>query len=90
LADIVASALPGDKMFLSISVPESLLPNQSATPPDADTDGDVKMVTTQEQEQERKLRGMMVPAICAVEGCPAKRKYSTIGWFEIGSTGHAV
>jgi hypothetical protein len=38
-------------MFLSFSVPASLLPDQSVAP-DADMDEDVKMEATQEQEQE--------------------------------------
>jgi hypothetical protein len=40
----------GEKMFLSFSVPASLLPNQPAAP-DADADGDVKMETTEEQNR---------------------------------------
>ena len=73
-------------MFLSVSVPESLLPNQSAAP-DADTDRDVKMETKQEQEQERKPRGMMVPAVCEVEGCMVKRKYRLVRDWERGACG---
>ena len=69
-------------MFLSFSVPESLLPA-----PDTDPDGDVKMRTTQEQEQELKPRGMAVPAVCAVEGA---RRRGSIGSFGIGSAGHVV
>ena len=73
-------------MFLSFSVPASLLPDQSAAP-DADIDEDVKMETTQEQEQELKPRGMMLPAVCAVEGCAAKRKYRLVRDWERGACG---
>ena len=64
-------APPEDKMFISFSVPESFLPA-----PDTDPDGDVKMRTTQEQEQELKPRGMAVPAVRAVEGA---RRRGSIG-----------
>jgi Ino eighty subunit 2 len=80
-----AAAPPGDKMFLSFSVPVSLLPNQSAAP-DADAGGDVKMETTKEQEQERKTRAM-VPAVCEAEGCTAKRKYRLVRDWERGACG---
>jgi Ino eighty subunit 2 len=72
----------GDKMFLSFSVPPSLLPtiHQSATGVDAD--GDVKMETKQEQE----LRAM-APAVCDVEGCLAKRKYRLVLDWERGACG---
>jgi Ino eighty subunit 2 len=78
-------APPGDKMFLSFSVPASLLPDQSAAP-DVDADGDIKMETTQEQEQEQKVR-VTVPAVCAVDGCTAKRKYRLVRDWERGACG---
>ena len=71
-------------MFLSFSVPESLLPDQPAGP-DVDADGDVKM-ETEEQEQEHKPRAM-VPAVCEVEGCTAKRKYRLVRDWERGACG---
>ena len=67
-------APPGDKMFLFFSVPESLLPDQSVAPV---AEGDVKMETTEEQEQEHKPRAM-VPAVCVVDGCMAKWKYRLV------------
>jgi Ino eighty subunit 2 len=74
-------------MFLSFSVPASLLPNQSTAPDaDADADGDVKMETADKQEQEHKSRGM-VPAVCAVEGCTGKRKYRLVRDWERGACG---
>ena len=72
-------------MFLSFSVPASSLPKQSAAP-DAVADGDVKIETGEEQEQERKPRAM-VPAVCAVEGCTAKRKYRPVRDWERGTCG---
>jgi Ino eighty subunit 2 len=80
-------APPGDKMFLSFSVPASLLPttHQSAAP-DVDADGDVRMETTQEQEPPEKLRAM-APAVCDVEGCSARRKYRLVRDWEGGACG---
>jgi Ino eighty subunit 2 len=81
-----SDAPPGDKMFLSFSVPASLLPtiHQSATGVDAD--GDAKMETTQEQELPEKPRAM-APAVCDVEGCSAKRKYRLVLDWERGACG---
>jgi Ino eighty subunit 2 len=72
-------APPGDKMFLSFSVPTSLLP--MAHQDDVDTDGDVKMETTQEEPR------AIVPAVCGVEGCTAKRKYRLVRDWERGACG---
>jgi Ino eighty subunit 2 len=73
-------APPGDKMFLSFSVPTSLLP---ATMHPVDVDGDVKMET---QEQEREAQAV-VPAVCGVDGCTAKRKYRLVRDWERGACG---
>jgi Ino eighty subunit 2 len=77
-------APPEDKMFLSFSVPTSLLPtiHQSAPDVDVDVDGDVKMETTQEQKPLA-----MAPAVCDVEGCSAKRKYRLVLDWERGACG---
>ena len=72
-------------MFLSFSVPTSLLPDQPAAP-DVDADGDIKMEMTQEQEQKQKPRAM-VSAVCAVDGCTAKRKYRLVRDWERGACG---
>ncbi|SRR6266852_4104496 len=79
-------APPGDKVFLSFSVPTSLLPtiHQSAT--DVDADGDVKMETTQDQELSKRPHAM-APAVCDVEGCSAKRKYRLVLDWERGACG---
>ena len=66
-------APPGDKMFLSFSVPTSLLPDQP-TAPDVDADEDIKMEKAEQQDQEQKAR-VTVPAACAVDGCTTKRKH---------------
>ena len=66
-------------MCLSFSVPESFLPDQSVAP---DAEGDVKMEATEEQEQEHKPRAMFVQSRDA-------RQRGSIGWFRIGSAGHA-
>ncbi len=80
-------APPGDKMFLSFSVPASLLPaTHQSTTPDVDADGDVKMETTQEQEPPKKPRAM-ARAVCDVEGCSAKRKYRLVRDWERGACG---
>jgi len=73
----------GDKMFLSFSVPTSLLPT---THQDVDADGDVKMETTT-QEQEQEPRSMVAPAVCGVEGCTARRKYRLVRDWERGACG---
>jgi Ino eighty subunit 2 len=73
-------APPGDKMFLSFSVPTSLLPT-TITPP-VDAEGDIKMETKQEQEPQA-----IVPAVCAVDGCTAKRKYRLVRDWERGACG---
>ena len=69
----------GDKMFLSFSVPTSLLP--TTTDP-VDADGDIKMETKQEQEPR-----VVVPAVCGVDGCTAKRKYRLVRDWERGACG---
>ena len=79
-------APPGDKMILSFSVPESLLPTTHQSAADVDTDGDVKMDTTQEEEQSKKPHAM-APAVCDVEGCSAKRKYRLVLDWERGACG---
>ena len=72
-------APPGEeKMTMSFSVPESLLP---ATP-DQDEDGDVKM----EAQQEHPLKPR-VPAVCNVDGCTAIRKYRLVRDWERGACG---
>jgi Ino eighty subunit 2 len=73
-------------MFLSFSVPASLLPEDQSAAPDVDADGDIKMETTQEQEQEQKAQ-VTVPAVCAVDGCTAKRKYRLVRDGERGACG---
>ena len=77
----------GDKMFLSFSVPASLLPttHQSGAP-DVDADGDVRMETTQEQGPPEKSRAM-APVVCDVEGCSARRKYRLVRDWERGACG---
>ena len=79
-------APPEERMFLSFSVPTSLLPaiHQPAT--DVDADGDVKMETTEEQELPKKPQAM-APAVCDVEGCSAKRKYRLVLDWERGACG---
>ena len=72
-------------MFLSFSVPASLLPDQSAAP-DVDDDGDIKMETMEQQVQEKKAR-MTAPAVCVVDGCTAKRKYRLVRDWERGACG---
>jgi Ino eighty subunit 2 len=67
-------------MFLSFSVPTSLLP----TPPHQpvlDADGDVEMDA---QEQQPKLRA---PSICDVHGCTAKSKYRLVRDHDRGACG---
>ena len=54
-------------MFLSVSVPKSLLPDQSAAP-DVDADGDIKMETTKQQEQELKARVTVPESGCLCGG----------------------
>ena len=76
-------APPGDKMFLSFSVPTSLLPTTHQSASDVDDEGDVKMETTKEQEQSRAV----TPAVCDVEGCSAKRKYRLVLDWERGACG---
>jgi Ino eighty subunit 2 len=76
-------APPGDKMYLSFSVPTSLLPTaHQDVDVDADADGDVKMETTREQEPRA-----IVPAVCGVEGCTAMRKYRLVRDWERGACG---
>src|SRR5712671_4406848 len=75
-------APPGDKMFLSFSVPTSLLP-VSHQPP-LDGDGDAVMVASQEQQQQSKPRA---PAVCDVDGCTATRKYKLVRDWERGACG---
>ena len=72
-------------MFLSFSVSTSLLPDQSAAP-DVEANGDIKMETMKQQEQELKAR-VTVPAVCAVDGCTAKRKYRLVRDWERGACG---
>ena len=71
-------------MFLSFSVPASLLPTTHHSATNVDADGDVKMETTQEQEPSKKSR---TPAVCDVEGCSAKRKYRLVLDWERGACG---
>ena len=73
---------PGDKMFLSFSVPASLLP----TTPDADVDadGDIKMEGTEKGQGMPKVPAV---AVCAVDGCTAKRKYRLVCDWERGACG---
>ena len=78
-------APPGDKMFLSFSVPASLLPTTHQQASDVDDEGDVKMETTQEQEQEQPRAVTL--AVCDVEGCSAKRKYRLVLDWERGACG---
>jgi Ino eighty subunit 2 len=75
-------APPEDKMFLSFSVPASLLPTIHQSTTKVDADGDVKM----EQELPEKPRSM-APAVCDVEGCSAKRKYRLVLDWERGACG---
>ena len=70
-------------MFLSVSVTELSMPNQSVA---LDAEGDVEMETTEEQEQEHKPRAM-APAVCAVEGCTAKSRYKLVRDWERGACG---
>ena len=77
-------APPGDKLFLLFSVP-TLLPDQSASF-DVDADGDITMEMTQEQGQKQKPPAM-APAVCAVDGCTAKRKYRLVRDWERGACG---
>ena len=44
------------------------------------------MEMTQEQGQKQKPRAM-VPAVCAVDGCTAKRKYRLVRDWERGACG---
>jgi Ino eighty subunit 2 len=80
-------APPGDQMFLSFSVPESLLPTMHQSASDVDTDGDVKMETAQAQELSKKPQAMAPAAVCDVEGCSAKRKYRLVLDWERGACG---
>jgi Ino eighty subunit 2 len=70
---------PGNKMFLSFSVPASLLPMPCQ--PALDAGGDVNMDT---QEQAPKPQA---PSICDVKGCTAKRKYRLVRDQERGACG---
>ena len=47
---------------------------------------DIKMETMEQQVQEQKAR-VMVPAVCAVNGCTAKRKYRLVRDWERGACG---
>lgn len=73
-------APPGDKMFLSFSVPTSLLPQ-----PEFDADGDTKMAPAQDDEL-RKPRSA-AQAVCDVEGCTVRRKYRLVRDRERGACG---
>ena len=79
-------APPGDKMFLSFSVPTSLLPTIHQSAPDVDADGDVKMETMHGQEPPKKPQAPST-AVCDVEGCSAKRKYRLVLDWERGACG---
>ncbi|KAH9981561.1 hypothetical protein BJV74DRAFT_879232 [Russula compacta] len=68
----------GDKMFLSFSVPTSLLPQ-----PELDADGDTKM----EAEDELREPRSAAPAVCDVEGCTVRRKYRLVRDRERGACG---
>ena len=71
-------APPGEeKMTLSFSVPESLLPT-----PDHDEDGDVKMEALGEHPLKPRA-----PAVCNVDGCTAIRKYRLVRDWERGACG---
>jgi len=73
-------APPGDKMFLSFSVPTSLLP--VSLQPALDSDGDAIMVAPQEQQSKPRA-----PAVCDVDGCAATRKYRLVRDSERGACG---
>jgi len=62
---------PEDKMFLSFSVPISLLPVPHQ--PALDGDEHAKMVAPEQQQPQSKPRAL---AVCDVDGCPA----TSIGW----------
>jgi Ino eighty subunit 2 len=66
-------------MFLSFSVPTSLLP--APHQPALDTDGDVEMDA---QEQQPKSRAL---SICGVQGCTTKSKYRLVLDHERGACG---
>jgi hypothetical protein len=66
---------PRDKMFLSFSLPTSLLP--VAHQPALDGDGDAIMVA-QEQQQQQQESIPPAPAVCDVDGCVTTRKYRLV------------
>ncbi|KAI9507129.1 hypothetical protein F5148DRAFT_1276325 [Russula earlei] len=76
----VVEAPPGNKMFLSFSVPASILPMPQQ--PALDGDGDTVMAEHAEQ-----LRKPLAPAVCDIDGCTAKRKYRLVRDWERGACG---
>jgi Ino eighty subunit 2 len=70
---------PGGEMFLSFSVPASLLPTPHQ--PTLDGEEDVEMDTPEQQPKPR------APTICDVHGCTAKRKYRLVRDQEHGACG---
>jgi Ino eighty subunit 2 len=70
-------------MFILFLFPAPSLPGRPAVP-DIDADGDIKMETPQEQAQKVQVT---VRAVCAVDGCTAKRKYRLVRDWERGACG---